>query len=321
MDTLKYEIVQNQVTFKSIQAMLKSIPPDLRIICEDKIEFSSHKILFGLVNTTLASIFLEDEFINEIVTLFMPTESEHLEAMLNDEFVLKSKLKNIFSTSPHGPAGSKDMDMKYLNESRSIELIKTEERHQFKEEEEDESRETDMGNVEVEVEEEEIMPKPVRMNFKQQERKEEKNMYVCDQCDYMTMNSGHLRTHIKSKHEGVKYYCDQCDKKFTLQTSLTAHIKSKHEGIKYPCEQCGKKFTSQSSLTHHIRSKHDGVKYACDQCDYQATQKGDLNIHIRNKHEGVKFYCEQCGQQFTAKSNLSAHIRTQHKGVKTKLLK
>ena len=111
MDNLKCEIIQSQVTFRSIQIMLKSIPPDLRIICEDKMEFSSHKLLFGLMNTTLASIFLEDEFINEIVTLFMPTESEHLETMLNDEFLLKSQLKNI--TSLQCPAGSKDIDMKY----------------------------------------------------------------------------------------------------------------------------------------------------------------------------------------------------------------
>ena len=36
---------------------------------------------------------MEDEFINEIVTLLIPTESENLEAMLRDEFVLKRKLK------------------------------------------------------------------------------------------------------------------------------------------------------------------------------------------------------------------------------------
>ena len=70
---------QSQITFKSIQNMLKAIPPDLKIICEDKKEFSSHKLLFGLLNTTLASIFLDDEFINDTVTLFLPVDSVLLE--------------------------------------------------------------------------------------------------------------------------------------------------------------------------------------------------------------------------------------------------
>ena len=322
METLKCEMIQNQVTFKSIQTMLKSIPPDLRIICEDKSEFFSHKILFGLMNTTLASIFLEDEFINEIVTLFMPTESEHLETMLNDEFLLKSQLKNI--TSLQCPAGSKDIDMKYLNESGSIELIKAEGRHHFKEEEEDESRETDMGNVKDE--EEEIMPKPMRITFKKQERKKEKKLplkenesginFDCEQCDYQATTQTSLTKHIKSVHESAIYVCDQCDYMTMWQSNLTNHIKVKHECVRYACDQCDYQAKQKHHLGSHIKSKHEGVKYYCDQCDYQATQQANLNAHIKSKHEGVKYPCEQCGKKFTSQSSLTHHIRSKHDGVK-----
>ena len=319
MDTLKSAMMQGQVTFKSMQAMLKSVPPDLRIISEDKIEFSSHKLLFGPMNTTLASIFLEDEFINEIVTLSMPIESKHLEAMLNDEFVLKSKLKEIFSTSIHCPAGSRD-GIKYLNEELikaeerhkskeeeeeeeeeefELELFKTEGRHKFKEEEEEE--ETNLGNVE----EEETMPDQVRISYKEQKRKK---------FDNMTQSS--LAKHTKSKHEGARYVCDQCDFTTTYQSSLTLHIRVKHECVRYPCYLCDYQATQKRHLQTHIRSKHKGVKYTCDQCGMQFTLESNLNSHIKNIHEGVKHSCEHCGKQFATRSSLTHHTRAKHDGVK-----
>ena len=338
LDTLKCEMIQSQsqVTFESIQTMLKSIPPDLRIICEDKIEFSSHKVLFGLMNTTLASIFLEDEFINEIVTLFIPTESRNLEAMLCDEFVLKRKLNEIFSTSLHCKAGSRDV-IKYLNESRSIELIKAAGRHNFKEEE-DESRETNMGN-----DEDEIMNYPVIISFKKHERKEKKltqksshrdinstqssltkhiksmheeARYVCDQCDYKTAQKGNLTTHIQVKHECVRYACDQCDYQATQQHHLKTHIQSKHEGVKYSCDKCGKQFTLETNLNAHIQSMHDSVKHFCGQCGKQFKSRSSLTHHIRSKHDGGKYVCDQCDYQAAVKGDLDIHIRVKHEGIK-----
>ena len=100
--TMKFfleEMNQSQITFKSIQSMLKAIPPDLKIICEDKKEYSSHKLLFGLLNTTLASIFLDDEFINDTVTLFLPVDSVLLENEIFADFssVLKDRIDKVIS--------------------------------------------------------------------------------------------------------------------------------------------------------------------------------------------------------------------------------
>ena len=350
MDKLKSAMMQGQVTFKSMQTTLKSVPPDLRIVCEDKIEFSSHKLLFGLMNATLASIFLEDEFINEIVTLFVPIESKHLEAMLNDEFVLKSKLKEIFSTSIHCPAGSRD-GIKYLKESRSMELIKAEERHKFKEEEEEEEelelelfkaegrhkfkeeeeeeKETDMGNVE----EGEKMPDQVRISFKEQKRKKFDNTtqsslakhtkskhegarYVCDQCDYTTKYQSSLTLHIRVKHECVRYPCYLCDYQATQKHHLQTHIMSKHEGVKYTCDQCGMQFTLESNLNSHIKSKHEGVKHSCEHCGKQFTSRSCLTHHTRAKHDSVKYFCDQCDYQATQRGDLNNHIRNIHEGIK-----
>ena len=67
---------------------------------------------------------------------------------------------------------------------------------------------------------------------------DDKEKFPCDQCDYKATEKGHLRSHMKSIHEGVKYPCGQCDYKATEKCSLLIHIKSKHEGIKFPCDQC-----------------------------------------------------------------------------------
>ena len=86
-------MILGQVSYKSVQNLLKSIPCDLQIICEDKKVFSSHKLLFGLLNTTLENIFLEEDFANENITLFLPIKSELLDSTINDEFGLKRKIE------------------------------------------------------------------------------------------------------------------------------------------------------------------------------------------------------------------------------------
>ena len=329
MDTLKCEMIHSQVTFKSIQTMLKSIPPDLRIICEDKIEFSSHKLLFGLMNTTLASIFLEDEFINGIVTLFIPTESEHLEAMLNDEFVIKSKLKEIFSTSIHCPEDSRDV-IKYLNESSSIELIEPEGRHKFKEEEEDETSETDgIGNVE----EGEIMPNPVRISFKKQERKERKKLRQnkkrketdqypapCEECGKMYQNFRALYNHRKLHHEknkNVLHKCDKCDYSTFYKNYLYIHIKEYHDAQKVQCTECGKSFFGLKLYKAHFERLHteQQEKVKCNECGKQFS-KYRLKIHMKLMHQERKFACHLCTYKAQTGYNLRLHINKSHLGIK-----
>ena len=69
-----------------------------------------------------------------------------------------------------------------------------------------------------------------------------------------------LRTHIKSKHEGVKYACNQCDYQATQQFNLTTHIKAKHEGVKYSCDLCDYQLNSKSSLYMHKKRNCNSIK-------------------------------------------------------------
>ena len=113
---------------------------------------------------------------------------------------------------------------------------------------------------------------------------DQKKQYKCQHCTYQAINSGNLKVHVQTKHEGIKYPCQQCDYQATQSSSLQMHIKSKHEGVKYPCQQCDYQATHPSSLQMHIKSKHEGVKYPCQQCDYQATQLSNFKRHVKAIH-------------------------------------
>ena len=84
----------------------------------------------------------------------------------------------------------------------------------------------------------------------------ENGSYSCDECEYKTVNTDHLKRHILGKHEGVKFKCDQCPREFTTKTNLQTHVHSKHEGKKYSCEQCSIEFTHPSSLSKHKTKYH-----------------------------------------------------------------
>ena len=47
-------------------------------------------------------------------------------------------------------------------------------------------------------------------------------------CEYKATQKAHLRTHIKSIHEGQKFPCSQCEYKSTKKTLLQKHVKSVH---------------------------------------------------------------------------------------------
>ena len=75
METIYKDIKRQDIDFKRIQDLIRSSPPDLKIISDDRKVIHSHKLLFGLVNSNLAKILLEDDFIGEHVTMFLPVSA------------------------------------------------------------------------------------------------------------------------------------------------------------------------------------------------------------------------------------------------------
>ena len=57
---------------------------------------------------------------------------------------------------------------------------------------------------------------------------DQRKQYKCQHCNYRAINSGNLKVHVQTKHEGIKYPCQQCDYQATQSCSLQRHIKLKH---------------------------------------------------------------------------------------------
>ena len=89
----------------------------------------------------------------------------------------------------------------------------------------------------VKIEEDPLSSEQKRLKKRKLTDRRDKS-YPCGKCDYVANQLCHLKTHIKSKHEGVRYPCFHCEFTATEPSSLTRHIKSKHEGVRYPCYHC-----------------------------------------------------------------------------------
>ena len=119
---------------------------------------------------------------------------------------------------------------------------------------------------------------------KKRKKDNTKNVYPCDQCEYVATKKSNLDRHKRIKHEGIRYPCDQCDFAASQQGHLKGHKEITHEGIRYPCDQCEYSAIKLSYLKIHKESKHVGIRYFCDQCECTYTCLSDLRKHRKHKH-------------------------------------
>ena len=148
--------------------------------------------------------------------------------------------------------------------------------------------------------------------------------YPCDKCEHKATNSGNLRKHIRSKHDGTKVSlqrrinkCGICYKEFTKGSHLKTHNDNVHLGVRYPCDKCEYKATNPANLRTHIRSKHDGIKVPCDQCDFKAANRSSVLKHKQAIHLGLKPHaCILCDYKASMKATLRSHVNRQHNETK-----
>ena len=337
MKILLEEMNQSQITFKSIQNMLKAIPPDLKIICEDKKEFSSHKLLFGLLNTTLASIFLDDEFINDTVTLFLPVDSVLLENEIFADFssVLKDRIDKVISK----------VDVPFATNfvvptSTSIAKIEKEESNGVFQEED--IKDSDLVDLEVNndnghFEEGEIQPSPVKIKIK----KEKSNTKTGE---VKISRPGRPRKYVYEDES--KNRCMNCKRVLKKGTNMDVHLIGCHQNhersdktknksamnYRVVCPLCGKSVKRQIFESIHYYkcsnwtvpgSELKKVQYenttnyenpvACYECG-KIIKENSLKSHLKHVHNSDKifFYCDKCDFKTPNKSTLKGHIKSVH---------
>ena len=88
------------------------------------------------------------------------------------------------------------------------------------------------------------------------EKEQNKDRFVCPQCDHEAQTNGGLQRHIKTIHEGIRYPCPQCEYKGTTKGGLKTHIESIHKGVRFPCPHCQYKATHKTNLRKHIQQIH-----------------------------------------------------------------
>lgn len=77
-------------------------------------------------------------------------------------------------------------------------------------------------------------------------------------CNLSYSQTGNLKRHIISVHQGVRYVCPEpnCGVYYKDASTLRQHSFAVHKGVRYPCVHCGKTFNVRSNLTRHLKSKH-----------------------------------------------------------------
>ena len=167
------------------------------------------------------------------------------------------------------------------------------------------------------------------------------NHYLCDQCDYITKQQGHLKRHIRAKHID-RFECKLCEKTYSMAEALYRHVKSIHEeqsftcphcdyiakkkgllkrhiGAKhslerFECKLCEKTYSMAVALNRHVKSIHEKKSYKCPQCSYVSSRQDVLKCHIKCKHSQETVICDECGYQAATKMLLKKHKRRAHEG-------
>ena len=112
-------------------------------------------------------------------------------------------------------------------------------------------------------------------------REASEKLNKCNQCDYESSHTGHLRVHLL-KHSGDKpNKCNQCDFASSLAGNLKTHLKI-HSGEKSnKCNQCDFASSYASALRRHLKI-HSGEKSnKCNQCDFASSQASNLRAHLK----------------------------------------
>jgi len=138
----------------------------------------------------------------------------------------------------------------------------------------------------------------------------------CPDCDYMCVEAGKLKRHMKC-HTGERpYQCPHCTYASPDSFGLNRHMRT-HTGEKpYECEFCHSRFAQKNTLTVHKKVHTAGTVagFQCEHCPVTCKRKADLRIHVQKLHISDKpMHCTTCEKSFPDRYTMLVHKKS-HKG-------
>ncbi|XP_030752927.1 PR domain zinc finger protein 5-like isoform X2 [Sitophilus oryzae] len=151
---------------------------------------------------------------------------------------------------------------------------------------------TTKQNLNLHVEDNHIDSRTKKLNESQ------RKVYACAICSYKTLDKSHLNRH-KSIHlaleERQMFICAQCDRKYKLKRSLQNHIKFHHIDSRSKemqkkaniCAICDYQTHYKNHLCIHQEihlAPEERQMFACAPCNKKYTSKGGLQYHLDKYH-------------------------------------
>jgi hypothetical protein len=135
-----------------------------------------------------------------------------------------------------------------------------------------------------------------------------RKVHVCEVCDFKTLFSGGLKSHLKTRHHKTNglIKCDYCDFCSKDRSKVNFHTKKIHENVT-PVTAVTKDVTA---VTKDVTSLTEDVTEDISVCSEDVTAvTNDVTKSNRNKK---LFECDICGIKTIYLENLSQHITVVH---------
>ena len=154
------------------------------------------------------------------------------------------------------------------------------------------------------------------------------SVQACAKCEFKTLKSETLRSHIKYKHSEQKEKCTDCEYSHAIASKVRAHHRHVHLGEKrlqrkQVCRRLDCQYLGMSQCPESERH----FLLFCTMCEFSTTATDYLKRHIQTAHlpeivgassDGLLRKCKLCDYKTRWGSSLTRHKVNKHMDEQTK---